>query len=139
VISARHAAAAGASAHAVRLIATAERLAGASPEYARLAARLATLGYRGHPITKSRRYSTTFGALRRARRHHRRAGLSPDATVRELPADEDLDAAEFEVLAQWSFAGVGYLTTDQAALAMASAARARQRSWGPDHPAASSL
>jgi hypothetical protein len=132
VVSAAHAATAGASVHAVRLIATAERLAAASPDYARLAGRLATLGYRGHPITKSRRYSTTFGALRRARRQHRRPGLDPDAQVRELPADTDLDAADFEVLSDWSFAGVGYLTTDQAALAMASAARARQRSWATD-------
>jgi hypothetical protein len=34
-------------------------------------------------------------------------------------------------LAEWTFEGVGYLTTDQAALAMASAARARARRWGP--------
>jgi hypothetical protein len=129
VVSAAQAAAAGASAHAVRLIATAERLAAAHPEYALLAARFATLGYRGHPITKSRCYSTTFGALRRARRQHRRPGLDPDAHVRELPADTDLDVADVEVLSEWSFAGVGYLTTDQAALAMASAARARQRFW----------
>jgi hypothetical protein len=132
VLSAAHAAASGASPHAVRLIATAERLAASSPVYALLATRLATLGYRGHPITKSRAYSVTFGALRRARRRHRRtnpAGLAPDAAVRELPADDDPDAADLLVLSEWTFEGVGYLTTDQAALAMASAARARARRW----------
>jgi hypothetical protein len=134
VLSAAHAAASGASPHAVRLIATAERLAAASPVYALLATRLGTLGYRGHPITKSRAYSITFGALRRARRQHRQqppAGLAPDAAVRELPADDDPDAADLLVLSEWAFEGVGYLTTDQAALAMASAARARARRWGP--------
>jgi hypothetical protein len=134
VLSAAHAAANGASPHAIRLIATAERLAAASPVYAMLATRLATLGYRGHPITKSRAYSVTFGVLRRARRKYRhqpRAGLAPDAAVRELPADDDPDAADLLVLAEWTFEGVGYLTTDRAALAMASAARARARRWPP--------
>jgi hypothetical protein len=132
VLSAGHAAANGATPHAIRLIATAERLAAASPVYALLATRLATLGYRGHPITKSRAYSVTFGALRRARRQHRHqpaAGLAPDAAVRELPADDDPDAADLLVLADWTFDGVGYLTTDRAALAMASAARARAHRW----------
>jgi hypothetical protein len=132
VLSAAHAAANGATPHAIRLIATAERLAAASPVYALLATRLATLGYRGHPITKSRAYSVTFGALRRARqqhRHERAAGLAPDAAVRELPADDDPDAADLLVLSDWTFEGVGYLTTDQAALAMASATRARAHRW----------
>ncbi|MEW2291782.1 replication initiator [Streptomyces sp. NPDC006743] len=35
-----------------------------------------SLGYRGHILTKSRRYSTTYGALREERTDHRRA-LSP--------------------------------------------------------------
>jgi hypothetical protein len=133
VLSAAHAEANGANPHAVRLIATAEQLAAVCPEYAMLAARFATLGYRGHPITKSRAYSVTFGALRRARRQHRASpppGLAVDATVRELPADDDPDADDdLLVLSDWTFAGVGYLTTDQAALAMASAARARARRW----------
>ena len=87
VPTAAHAAAAGASAHAVRIVQTVERLAyEGGPAYARLGACLATLGYRGHPVTKSRRFSTTFGVLRRARaeHYHRRPGLDPDAAVREL-------------------------------------------------------
>ena len=72
VMSAAHAASTGATVHAVRLIETAEHLAehGGEP-YTRLLAHLASLGYRGHPITKSRGYSITFGQIRRAKRLHR--------------------------------------------------------------------
>lgn len=47
------------------------------PEYERLALRrhAHTLGYRGHFLTKSRAYSTTFGALRRARAAFMAEGL----------------------------------------------------------------
>ncbi|WP_372450716.1 replication initiator [Nocardioides jiangsuensis] len=52
--------------------------------YERLWHSLATLGYRGHPITKSRRYSINFGHLRRARPLFKSqpAALEPDADVR---------------------------------------------------------
>ena len=36
------------------------------------------LGYGGHCLTKSRRYSVTFGQLRRARAEHRRLLRHPD-------------------------------------------------------------
>ena len=36
------------------------------------------LGYGGHFLTKSRRYSVTFGQLRNARTEHRRAQHHPD-------------------------------------------------------------
>ena len=128
VLTAEHAARVGASAHAVRIIATAERLAHAHPEdYGRLIACLATLGYRGHPVTKSRRYSTTFGHLRRARADHRRraAGLAEDAVIRELPADEDPD--QVVEIREWRYAGRGYLDTEAAANAVRSACMARSR------------
>ena len=35
------------------------------------------LGYGGHFLTKSRRYSVTFGQLRKARTDHRRAADHP--------------------------------------------------------------
>ena len=35
------------------------------------------LGYGGHFLTKSRRYSVTFGQLRKARTDHRRAARHP--------------------------------------------------------------
>jgi len=131
VISAGHAASVGASRHAVRLIATAEHLALTGGDaYCRLPACLATLGYRGHPVTKSRRYSVTFGALRRARRlwRKRASGLDPGAVVRDLPADDDPDADQTViVVSEWTFAGLGYLDLPTAAQAARSAALARSR------------
>ena len=68
----------GASPHAVRIIETAEQLAATGGEdYQRLADRYGTLGYRGHVMTKTRRYSTTFGALRQARAEWRQRGGRP--------------------------------------------------------------
>lgn len=41
-----------------------------------------TLGYRGHVLTKSRRYSTTYGALRTVRAEHQSGGTAvPDGAV----------------------------------------------------------
>jgi hypothetical protein len=130
VLSARHAAHVGASPHAIRLIETAEWLATHGPDtYARLLDRLTTLGYRGHPITKSQKYSVTFGQIRRARRIHRTqpARLDPDADIRELlDADDDLPEG-FERVSAWQFAGIGYLDLPTAAAAVEEAARSRCR------------
>jgi hypothetical protein len=111
----------------VRLIATAHELSREGEPYARLAANLATLGYRGHPITKSRRYSVNFGHLRRARRlfHSRPAALDPEADVREL-LDEPVPEG-FEVVSSFVYIGQGYLDLDQAAAAVTAAAMARTR------------
>jgi hypothetical protein len=122
---------AGASPHAQRIIDTAFTLAqGGGQDYRRLRDRLATLGYRGHPITKSRHYSTTFGALRRARAAWRRrpARLDPDAEIRELLDDTDnADDAGMLVVKDWHYAGRGYLDLPTAAAAVASAVHARCR------------
>src|SRR4030095_13690253 len=67
----------GASPHAVRIIETAEQLAATGgPDYDRVADRYGPLGSRGHVLTKTRRYSTTFGALRRARQAWRRTPIA---------------------------------------------------------------
>jgi hypothetical protein len=73
---------------------------GARPELAdlRLRAWAHMLGFRGHFSTKSRRYSTTLGALRDARAAWRRAQAAP-ATPQE--GETTL------VLAHWVFAGTG--------------------------------
>ena len=128
VKSAGHAVIAGASPHAVRIIETAQRLAAEGEGYARLLANLATLGYRGHPITKSRAYSVTFGQIRRFRRAFKRnPGLDPNANIRQI-LDDDNDVPEgFELVSSWVFAGQGYLSLDQAAAAVLSAARSRTR------------
>ncbi|MGW3022738.1 replication initiator [Streptomyces sp. NPDC001221] len=87
------------SEHARRMIRTAWSL-GARPELAdlRLRAWAHMLGFRGHFSTKSRRYSTTLGALRDARADWRRAQASPP-----VPHDGETTL----VLAHWAFAGTG--------------------------------
>src|SRR5262245_7130184 len=120
----------GASAHAVRIIETAEQLAAeAGPDYERLADRYGTLGYRGHVLTKTRRYSTTFRQLRQARsdwRQHRRPpGIDPSQP--DVDEDQAGDESEIVVERQWRYVGSGYLDADEAALAMTAAALARSR------------
>ncbi|MYS75740.1 replication initiation protein [Streptomyces sp. SID5926] len=85
--------------HAHRMIRTAWSL-GARPELAelRLRAWAHMLGFRGHFSTKSRRYSTTLGALRDARADWRRAQAAPP-----VPQDGETTL----VLAHWVFAGTG--------------------------------
>jgi hypothetical protein len=83
------------------------------------------LGFGGHFSTKSRRYSTTLGALRRARvtyaiRRRRGTTVPLDAWGRR----ED-DQAEI-VVASWSYLGRGYQSTGEAWLAASAAAHARE-------------
>jgi hypothetical protein len=123
----------GASAHAVRIIETAEQLADSGGEdYDRLADRFGTLAYRGHVLTKTRRYSTTFGALRQARRdwHQQPRSTRSDALddVREVQADDDPagDEADIVVERSWRYVGSGYFDTETAARALSAAAMARE-------------
>ncbi|WP_030899259.1 replication initiator [Streptomyces sp. NRRL F-5126] len=60
------------------------------------------LGFRGHFSTKSRRYSTTLGALRDARRAWRTEQTHANAG---LP---DLDPATTLVVGHWDYLGSGY-------------------------------
>jgi hypothetical protein len=83
-----------------------------------------TFGYRGHCLTKSRRYSTTFKALRDARDRHVYEQLlarSPDATQRALA---ELEFSER--IASFRYVGQGHLTAADAVLAASAAARARE-------------
>jgi hypothetical protein len=86
-------------------------------------------------MTKTRRYSTTFGALRRARAEWRQRGGRPEPDECEDQApivaghhDDDPDGDEAEVVIErnWRFAGVGFLDLDTAARALTSAALARE-------------
>ena len=88
----------------------------------RFAAYAHALGYRGHCLTKSRRYSTTFKALREARELHVHAQLL--ARSRD-PAQRALAGAT-ERIASFHYAGQGHVTTGDALLADAAAARARE-------------
>ena len=89
----------------------------------RLAACAHAFGYRGHSLTKSRRWSTTFTDLRQVREDHVRGQLRAggDPTQRELA---QLTGAER--IAAFEFVGVGHLTTADAWLAAQAAARARE-------------
>ena len=84
------------------------------------------LGFGGHFSTKSRRYSTTLGALRRARVAYairrRRVGTLPlDAWGR--PEDDQAVI----VVASWVYVGSGYETEGERWLALSAAARAREQ------------
>lgn len=98
----------------------------ARPRRDRRDPRLATcahaFGYRGHCLTKSRRYSTTFKALRAVREafvHAQILARSTDATQRAIAAAETRTAA-------FEFVGVGHVTAADAFLAASAAARARE-------------
>jgi hypothetical protein len=80
------------------------------------------LGYRGHCLTKSRRYSTTFKELREARERHVHEQLlapSTDAAQRAI-------AGASERIATFRYDGQGHVTAGDALLADAAAARARE-------------
>jgi hypothetical protein len=84
-----------------------------------------TLGYRGHFLTKSRQYSTTFTALRRARITYRRQQHHPDGE--QDPWGRRLDERIVLTVSTWQYAGTGHAGTAERALALAAAARARER------------
>ncbi len=94
------------SEHARRLIAACLRL-GKLPglQDLRLAAWAHMLGFRGHFSTKSRHYSTTFGALRAERAQHQR-DHAPTGSLWPTPEDDTT-----LVLAHWRFAGQGHPPT----------------------------
>jgi hypothetical protein len=90
-------------------------------------------GFRGHFSSKSRRYSITLGALRRARRRAQalhveaeRTGTPLDlaAMEAELLADEESETTL--VIGYWQFAGTGWADDTERVLALAAAVRARE-------------
>jgi hypothetical protein len=83
------------------------------------------LGFGGHFSTKSRRYSTTLGALRRARVAYairRRRGHAVPLDAWGRPEDDQAVI----VVATWRYLGCGYQSTGEAWLAASAAARARE-------------
>jgi hypothetical protein len=83
-----------------------------------------TLGFRGHCFTKSRRYSTTFTALRQARHEHqlRRAhgGERRDPWGRRVSEGASIETRH------WDYTGSGYRTPGDAWLAELGAANAQE-------------
>jgi len=95
-------------------------------EWGTLLGWLHMLGFRGHFATKSRRYSTTLGAIRGERRAWRTQQARRDnPTAVELVDDRDQDDSTL-VIKTWEFVGMGWLSTGDAALAASAAARARE-------------
>jgi replication initiator protein RepSA len=105
--------------HEGRLIRACLRIGAYSHEDFRALRRWAhMLGYRGHFATKSRRYSTSMRALRRARRDwHRRQHPRAQAYRDTITVTE--------TALEW--AGRGWRTTGDALLALSAAARARDQ------------
>jgi hypothetical protein len=83
------------------------------------------LGFGGHFSTKSRRYSTTLGALRQARRDWRHTHLHD--TGPDIDHDQAFDDETTVVIASLAFAGIGWHTTVDALLANTAAANAREQ------------
>jgi hypothetical protein len=117
----------GLPAHVAELVRAAWELGGRRElEGLRLRAWAHMLGFRGHWSTKSRRYSTTFTVLRRARvqfakRRRARDGVPLDAWDR--PEDDQAVI----VIASWIYVGSGYATEGERWLALSAAARAREQ------------
>ncbi len=114
------------SEHVARLVRACWTL-GSQPTFAALRLRQWThqLGFGGHFLTKSRRYATTFTALRRARAEH-----AIGARFRGEPRDawgRPASVGAVVILARWRFAGRGYTTPTDASLAAAMAEEARAR------------
>jgi hypothetical protein len=114
-------------AHVAELVRAAWELGG-HPELEglRLRAWAHMLGFRGHWSTKSRRYSTTFTVLRRARvafakRRRARDGVPLDAWGR--PEDDD----QVVIVASWVYVGAGFANEGERWLALSAAARAREQ------------
>lgn len=102
-------------------------------DYQRMSQWVRCLGFRGHFGTKSRRYSITLGALRRARSRwqelaaeSRRTGAPID--TRDLEARLLADDADetTQVVGSWTYIGTGWRDHTEEAMALAVAARTRE-------------
>ena len=121
----------GVTPHIARLVRTCWAL-GELDEYAGIRKWIHMAGFRGHFASKSRRYSTTLGAIRGERRTYRRRQAAEHARRLGLDPVDDTDTTL--VVSRWEFAGLGYLTAGDTALALSAAARARERrAAGRDH------
>lgn len=113
----------GLTRHVHRVVQTCWDL-GADEAYDQLRRWVHMAGFKGHFASKSRRYSTTLGAIRGERRAYRQREASERARQLGLPDPYDETTL---VISRWEFAGLGYLTNGDTALALSSAARARER------------
>jgi hypothetical protein len=123
--------------HPERLIAAAWKL-GHPPEWRGLRRWAHMLGFGGHFLTKTRRYSITFGSIREQRAAYRRAHAlnshhpgpegHPDATPFQRQPTLDTKTEETTlVIGYLTYAGTGWHTTGDQLLANTAAAQARER------------
>ncbi|BCJ74509.1 plasmid replication initiator protein [Catellatospora sp. IY07-71] len=85
------------------------------------------LGFGGHFMSKSRRYSVTFGQLRAVRTAYRRAELPDHPGALQIGHDDQDHEDTILVVGTLAFAGVGWHTSADALLANTAAAMARER------------
>ena len=85
------------------------------------------LGFGGHFLTKSRRYSTTMAALRKVRCDHVRKQLLGENGVVLDAWGRPEDGGPVEVVRRWQYMGWGYRSVGEAWLAATAAARAREQ------------
>ena len=113
-------------AHVAKLVQAAWELGG-RPEFdgLRLRAWAHMLGFGGHWSTKSRRYSTTFTVLRRARVQFAKRRRVHDGVPLDAWGRPEDDQAVI-VVASWVYVGSGYATEGERWLALSAAARARE-------------
>jgi hypothetical protein len=88
----------------------------------RLRAWAHTAGYRGHCLTKSRRFSTTFTALRANRQKWR---VAQKGTGTDQSAGVRTNDGIHKIVSEWTFVGMGYTTAGDAWLAEAIAEEER--------------
>jgi hypothetical protein len=114
-------------AHVAELVRAAWELGG-HPELERLRLRAWAhmLGFGGHWSTKSRRYSTTFTVLRRARVAFAKCRRARDGIPLDAWGRPEDDQAVI-VVASWVYVGAGYATEGERWLALSAAARAREQ------------
>jgi hypothetical protein len=117
----------GLPAHVAELVRACWELGGREElEGLRLRAWAHMLGFRGHWSTKSRRYSTTFTVLRRARVAFAKRRRARDAVPLDAWDRPEDDQAAI-VVASWTYVGSGYETEGERWLALSAAARAREQ------------
>lgn len=127
---------AGVSKHVCRVLAEVHALAAAGvAQYAMATRWVCMLGFRGHFATKSRRYSTTLGRLRTARRRWqlRRLRAEQNTALRRTAPDtgdgwdlnDDGGDDSTLVVGAWEWAGIGWLTVGDAALVAHAAEQVR--------------
>src|SRR5215216_958956 len=113
-------------AHVAQLVRAAWELGGHPElEALRLRAWAHMLGFGGHWSTKSRRYSTTFTVLRRARVQFAKRRRAHDGVPLDAWGRPEDDQAMI-VVASWVYVGSGYATEGERWLALSAAARARE-------------